>query len=441
MALLRVPQHEGASHKRERSHVSDLGPHRQTLADPRARKEGRMTRAKKALVIGGGIAGPVAAMALQRAGLDSVVYEAYAGGADEAGAFLTFASNGLDALRTIDAHHLVAEKGFPTPRMEIQSGTGKHLGAIPNGGTLPDGTVSQTLKRFDLHRTLRDEAVRRGARVEHGKRFVDAGITPDGGVVARFEDGTEAEGDFLVGADGIHSRTRRIIDPSAPGARYIPVLNIGGYAGGVRAPAEPGSFRMIFGKQAFFGYAVHPSGEIWWFANPPCAEEPTRAELAAIGTEQWRGMLLDLFAGDDSPAVEIIRSTPGKLAGWATYDLPSVPIWYRGSLVIIGDAAHATAPSSGQGASMAIEDAVVLSRCLRDLPDTRQAFAAYERLRRARVERIVAHGARTSNSKAAGPVARVLRDLMMPLILKRVAGGESLAWMHDYHIAWDDKVA
>ena len=58
----------------------------------------------------------------------------------------------------------------------------------------------------------------------------------------------------------------------------------------------------------------------------------------------------------------------------------------------------------------------------------------YERLRRARVERILAHGARTSNSKAVGPVARVLRDLMMPTILKRVANGGSLAWMHDYHI-------
>ena len=150
---------------------------------------------------------------------------------------------------------------------------------------------------------------------------------------------------------------------------------------------------------------------------------------------------MDLFAGDDSPAVEIIRSTPGKLAGWATYDLPSVPTWYRGSMIIIGDAAHATAPSSGQGASMATEDAVVLSRCLRDLPDTRQAFVAYERLRRSRVERIVAHGARTSNSKAAGPVTRMLRDLMMPLVLKRVVRGGSLAWMHDYHIAWDEKVA
>jgi len=110
-------------------------------------------------------------------------------------------------------------------------------------------------------------------------------------------------------------------------------------------------------------------------------------------------------------------------------------------MVIVGDAAHATAPSSGQGASMAIEDAVVLARCLRDLPDVPQAFAAYERLRRKRVERIVAHGARTSNSKAAGPVARVIRDLMMPVILKHVANTRSLAWMHDYHIDWDAKVA
>jgi 2-polyprenyl-6-methoxyphenol hydroxylase-like FAD-dependent oxidoreductase len=269
---------------------------------------------------------------------------------------------------------------------------------------------------------------------------VDAEVRPDGGVAARFEDGTENEGDLLIGADGIHSRTRRIIDPAAPGARYIPVLNIGGYAGDVRVDAEPGTFRMVFGKRAFFGYAVHPSGEVWWFANPPRADEPTSAELAAIGTEQWREMLLDLFAEDATPAADIISATPGELSGWATYDLPSVPAWHRGSMIVIGDAAHATAPSSGQGASMAIEDAVVLARCLRDVPDIPQAFDAYVRLRRTRVERIVAHGARTSNSKAAGPVGRVLRDLMMPVILKRVANGGSLAWMHDYHIDWQEKV-
>jgi FAD-dependent urate hydroxylase len=400
-----------------------------------------MRGTKKALIIGGGVAGPVAAMALRRAGIDSVVYEAYAGGADYIGAFLTFASNGLDALRAVDAHHLVLAEGFPTPLMTIQSGTGKRLGEVPNGGTLPDGTVSQTLKRADLYRALRDEAVRRGVRIEYGKRLLEAETTQDGGVVVRFEDGTEAEGDLVIGADGIHSRTRRIIDPMAPGARYIPVLNIGGYASGVRVPAEPGEFHMIFGKRAFFGYAVHPSGEVWWFANPPRADEPTGAELAAISTEQWREMLTDLFAEDATPAVEIVSATPGKLSGWATYDLPSVPTWHRGPMIIIGDAAHATAPSSGQGASMAIEDAVLLARCLRDLPDIGQAFAVYERLRRTRVERIVAHGARTSNSKAAGPVARVLRDLVLPTILKRVASNKSLAWMHDYYIDWDAKVA
>jgi FAD-dependent urate hydroxylase len=338
-------------------------------------------------------------------------------------------------------HHLVLEKGFPTPRMQIQSGTGKHLGDVPNGGTLPDGSVSQTLRRSDLYRALRDEAVRRGARIEYGKRLVDAGITPHGGVAARFEDGTEAEGDLLIGADGIHSRTRRIIDPSAPEARYSPVLNIGGFASDVHVAGEPGTFRMVFGKRAFFGYAVHPSGEVWWFANPPRPDEPSRAELAALSTEQWKTLLTDLFAEDDTPAVEIIRATPGRLAGWATYDLPTVPTWHRGSMIVIGDAAHAAAPSSGQGASMAIEDTVVLARCLRDLPDTARAFNAYEKLRRARVERIVAHGARTSNSKAAGPVARVIRDLMMPVILKRVANGGSLAWMHDYHIDWNEKAA
>ena len=149
-------------------------------------------------------------------------------------------------------------------------------------------------------------------------------------------------------------------------------------------------------------------------------------------------MLTDLFA-DDATTADMIQATQGELAGWATHDLSSVPTWHRGPMIVIGDAAHATAPSSGQGASMAVEDAVVLARCLRDLPDTGQAFAAYERLRRGPVERIVAHGA--SNSKAAGPVGRALRDLMLPVILKRVAGGGSLAWMHDHHIEWDEKVA
>ena len=285
---------------------------------------------KKALIIGGGIAGPVAAMALQRAGIDSIVYEAYAHGADDVGSWLTLASNGLDALNAIDAHHLVLAEGFPTPSMVFQSGTGKYLGEVPNGGALPDGTVTQSIKRADLYRVLRDEAIRRGARVEYGKRLVSARPAADGGVVTRFADGTQDSGDLLIGADGIHSTTRRIIDPAAPKPRYVPVLNTYGYTRDVSVPIEPGQFHMVFGKRAFFDYPVNPSGEVWWFANPPRADEPSGEELAAITTEQWRKLLVDLFAKDATPATEIIRATPGRLVGWATYDIPSVPTWHKG---------------------------------------------------------------------------------------------------------------
>jgi FAD-dependent urate hydroxylase len=398
---------------------------------------------KKALIIGGGIAGPVTAMALQRAGIAPVVYEAYDKSAGlDAGAFLTVAVNGLDALRTLDAHEPVLDAGFSTRNIEFFSGTGKRLGEVPTGGALPDGTVAHTIKRADLYRVLHEEVVRRGVRIEHGKRLVDAETTPDGGVVARFEDGSRAAGDLLIGADGIHSRTRRIIDPAAPEPRYTGLGNIGGFTRDASVDTRPGIYVMVWGKRAFFGYTVSPSGEIWWFANPPSARELTRAELAAT-TEQWRRRLIDLFADDATPAVEIIEATTGELAATNQYDVPSVPTWHRGPMIIVGDAAHATSPASGQGASMAIEDAVVLAKCLRDLPDIRQAFAAYEGLRRERVERVVAQGARSSSGKAAGPIARVLRDLMLPVILKRVAGsGErSLAWVYDYHIDWDEQVA
>jgi len=401
---------------------------------------------KKALIIGGGIAGPVTAMALERAGISPIVYEAYDESAGLAvGAFLTVAVNGLDALRVIDgAHQPVLAAGFPSRNIEFFSGTGKHLGSVPIGGTLSDGTVTHTIKRADLYRAVHDEAVRRGIRIEHGKRLVDAEGTPDGGVVARFEDGTRAGGDLLIGADGIHSATRRIIDPDAPEPRYTGLGNIGGFTRNASIDAEPGLYNMVFGKRAFFGYTVSPSGEIWWFANPPSARELARAELAATTTGQWRQRLIELFSGDATLAVDIIRATTHELAGTNQYDMPSVPTWHKGSMILIGDAAHAVSPASGQGASMAIEDAVVLARCLRDLDDTYEAFAAYERLRRERVERVVAHGAKFSASKAAGPVARVLRDLMLPRILKHQANSgssDSMEWLFNYRIDWDEKVA
>ncbi|HTE68378.1 MAG TPA: NAD(P)/FAD-dependent oxidoreductase [Actinomycetes bacterium] len=395
-----------------------------------------MIHPRTALVIGGGVAGPVTAMALQRAGIDAVVYEAHPQTTEEVGSYLTVATNGLDALRAIDAHEPVLAAGFPTPTNVLLSATGRRLGIVSNGGRLPDGTVSHTIKRARLYRALHQQAVGRGIQVEFGKRLVDAGATPEGGVIARFQDGTQATGDLLVGADGVHSLTRRLIDPDAPGGRYVGLVNFGGYTRDTAAGAEPGSWYMIFGRRAFFGYVLDPAGGTAWFANVPRAQV-SQAERAATTAEQWQQQLIDLFSGDRGPAAGLIAAGRLELAADSTNDLPSVPTWHKGPMVIIGDAAHAPSPTSGQGASMAAEDAVVLAKCLRDQPDVPRALAAYEQLRRRRVERIVKQGARTGSTKTPGPVGRALNAVVLPLVFKLLVTERSLAWIYDHHIDWE----
>ncbi|MEU4406901.1 NAD(P)/FAD-dependent oxidoreductase [Streptosporangium sp. NPDC023963] len=386
---------------------------------------------KKALIIGGGIAGPVTAMALRRAGVDCEIFEAYDRGSEGVGVFLTLAVNGIEALRLLDLHDLVRDLGMDSSRMLMLNGRGRPLASIRQ--------PSRTLKRADLYLALRDEAVRRGVRIHYGRRLTDASTTADG-VRAVFADGGTAEGDLLVGADGLRSRTRTIIDPGAPRARHVGLLNTGGFADGVEVPGEPGTYHFIFGKRAFFGYLVHPDGQVWWFANPPSPQEPTPEELAAVTSEEWRATLMELFRDDTGPMLDIIRATGSIPAGWNTYDFPTVPKWFNERMVILGDAAHATSPSSGQGASMAIEDAVVLAKCLRDVPGTLDAFAAFERLRRGRVERIVAHGRRSGSGKAPGAVGAFLRDLTLPAVMRQVDKRNALAWIHDHRISWDDPV-
>jgi FAD-dependent urate hydroxylase len=396
-----------------------------------------MTQPRTALVIGGGIAGPVTAMALQRAGIDAVVYEAHTptGSDAEAGSYLTVATNGLDALRAIGADTPVLAAGFPTPTNVLLASSGRRLGAVSNGGTLADGTTSHTIKRARLYQTLHTEAAGRGIPFEFGKRLVGAEPTADV-VVARFADGTTATGDLLVGADGVHSATRRLLDPAAPEARYVGLVNFGGYTPAPAAGAEPGNWYMIFGKRAFFGYVLDRAGGTVWFANLP-RPKVSSEERAATTAEQWRQQLIEWFADDHSPATKLIADGELELAADNTHDLPRVPTWHKGPMVIIGDAAHAPSPSSGQGASMAAEDAVVLAKCLRDLPDVPQALAAYERLRRRRVERIVAQGARSSSAKAAGPIGCVVRDLLLPIVFKLLVTERSMAWMHQHHLDWD----
>ncbi len=395
------------------------------------------------LIIGAGVAGPVLSMALQRAGIESSIYERDPAGAEQRGSWLNFQANGMDALHAIDAAGAVEKLGYVVDTMSFVNGKGKPLGRMPMAARRPDGQESLMMPRADLYAALGEQARARGAEVAYGKQFVDAREVPGGGVRARFADGSTADGDLLIGCDGIHSPVRTLIDPRATEPRYVPVLNTGGYLPDFRVDVPDREFRMQFGTRCFFAWMPAPDGGTVWFANPPMAREPERGVLSSMDDAQWRRWLHELMDGDAGPAHEIIEAASGPLIGWATYDLPVVKRWHNGrNMLVIGDAGHATSPAAGQGASMALEDAVILAKCLRDCPSAPAAFATFETLRRDRVEKIVKHGNRSSNSKVAGPVGRMIRDLMLPLIFKQAArgGGESMMWLQGHHIDFDQPV-
>ncbi|NYE94437.1 2-polyprenyl-6-methoxyphenol hydroxylase-like FAD-dependent oxidoreductase [Psychromicrobium silvestre] len=396
-----------------------------------------------ALIIGAGVAGPVLSMALSRVGIENTVYERDLAGAEQRGSWLSFQANGMDALRAIDAADPVTELGFEVETISFVNGKGRSLGRMPMAAQRSDGQLSLMMPRSDLYVALGQLARERGADVHYGKQLVRVEELADGGVRAHFSDGTNATGDLLIGCDGLRSQVRTLIDPQAQAPRYVPVLNTGGYIPNFQVDVPQGEFRMQFGTRSFFAWAPTPDGGTVWFANPPMLKEPERGVLSDMSDAEWRRWLHELMEGDSGPAHEIIDAAPGPLVGWATYDLPAVEHWHNGrNLVIIGDAAHAVSPSAGQGASMALEDAVELAKCLRDCPDLPSAFETFQALRKARTAKIVKYGHRSSNSKAAGPVARVIRDALLPLIFGRAEkdGGKSMMWLQGHHIDFDEVV-
>ncbi|HYQ65806.1 FAD-dependent oxidoreductase [Actinophytocola sp.] len=370
-----------------------------------------MSKVRTALVIGGGVAGPVAALALRKAGIDATVYEAYPRTADGIGGSLAIAPNGLAALEIVGARKAVEDIGMPIPETVMSFGD-KEV-ELPQLSGLPPMRLVQ---RGDLHRALYDVAVAGGVRVEHGRRLVSYDDGP-GGVTARFADGAEATADVLVGADGVHSTVRRLIDPNAPGAGYTGLLGLGAIVDRP-VPSETGTMHFTFGKRAYYLYWRRPDGTTEFGANLPQERPMSLTEARAVPAEEWLRRLRDAY-GDDDPGGDLVRHIDAAklVVTGSTHIMPSVPHWHRGRAVLVGDAVHAPSNSSGQGASLAVESAIELARCLRDLPDAPSAFAAYERLRRTRVERIAANAARINHVKAPGPVVRAMMPLMMRLML------------------------
>ena len=391
-----------------------------------------MTAASTAIVIGGGIAGPVAATALQQAGISATVYEAYPTVSGGIGGDLALAANGMRALEIIEVDDPVRAIALPI--------TGQIMSVNGRGLELPrlDGVEPmQMVGRGNLQRVLRDRAVEAGVEFHYDKRLVTIENTATS-VTARFSDGTTATADVLLGADGVRSTVRTLIDPTAPGAGYTGLLGFQGSAE-LDLDVDPGAMTFAFGKRAYYLYWRTGDGRVTWGANLPSKQYLSTADARKIPAADWLTRLRETYAGD----------TPGeKLANLTTEDalqvlgaihiMPPIPHWHRDRMVLVGDAVHAPSNSTGQGASLAIESAIQLARCLRDLPDPVSAFAAYEGLRRERVEKITRRGARTNSAKTPGPVARRFMQTVMPLFFKLMNFEKTIGPEQRYAIDWNE---
>jgi 2-polyprenyl-6-methoxyphenol hydroxylase-like FAD-dependent oxidoreductase len=247
------------------------------------RKDSRM----KALVVGGGIAGPAAALALAKAGIEPLVLERRLVVDPEVGSWFTVAPNGLDALEAIDALAVVRDQGVPSRSNVMYGATGHRLGKVSLGHPLDNGLVALTMKRSWMAARLEREAERRGIVVRRGAEV--SGVTDAGDhVEATLSDGTVLRVDLLVGADGVHSRVRQAIDAQAPAARYVGLTNFGGITRNtpIAGDLEPEAWHFIFGSQAFFGAHPTPAGDVVWFVNVP-EPEITRDRRHNTTEEEW----------------------------------------------------------------------------------------------------------------------------------------------------------
>src|SRR5262249_5554402 len=161
-----------------------------------------------------------------------------------------------------------------------------------------------------------------------------------------------------------------------PKPTYSGIVNLGGVVG-TDLPSTDTAMHMVFGVRSFFGYAVRPSGETYWFSNFAQSDEPAPGSLKRASCA-WQQQLIDLQQDDPPEVRRIHQALKGEIRCYEIYDIPSLPRWHRDSICLIGDAAHAIGPHVGQGASLALEDAFVLAKCLRDLPQATRAFDAFE---------------------------------------------------------------
>jgi 2-polyprenyl-6-methoxyphenol hydroxylase-like FAD-dependent oxidoreductase len=399
-----------------------------------------------ALIIGGGIAGPALALLLKKAGMSSAVYEAHQTLEDVGGGF-TIAPNGMNVLEEIGIADAVADSGAKVSEFRFRNQNGKVLARYRAGHVEKYRWPSVATSRTALHRILMEGAARQGIQVEYHKRLKELSTVDGGKMLALFEDGTTARGDFLVGADGVHSRVRQVIFPSAAGPSYLGVLGVGGFVTPsviVAADvADRRSLNFTVGRAGQFGYCnIGQNEERWmWWCHLPQDRELTSAELAVVSNEELRKKLLERYRGWHEPIETFLVNTPAIIKT-NIYEAPRLPAWHQDRVVLVGDAAHAMSPSAGQGASVALEDALYLVKLLRQFSgEFETVFGEFERARRPRAEKISAEAYKNETRQRIelGPLVCRLRDSMLSVVLP-LFGPRSLDRMYSYRVDWNEPI-
>jgi 2-polyprenyl-6-methoxyphenol hydroxylase-like FAD-dependent oxidoreductase len=380
----------------------------------------------KIVVAGGGVAGAASAIALARSGAEVTVYEAHEDPAGTVGSFLSLSVNGLRGLEFLGCLPQVQEAGFAVARQRMWAGNGKLLGDVARARRPGDPLHSVTLMRADLVTVLRDEAARAGARIVIGQRLTGADLRGSRAAGAAGHDlgaprGVIAGADLVVGADGIWSAARRAVDPAAPEPAYAGLYSVSGVSDGLDW-ARPGAWNMIFGRHGAFIYLPAPDGTIWWSAQVSAKAPPE--DLAGLGPDE----LATVFRREQR-AVAILRGARTVHAATLHHVLAPVRRWHGSDIVLIGDAAHPA--GAGQGASMAIEDAVELARQLGRPGTVADGLARFDAARRDRAGKMAKTAAANRDAKTAGPVSAALRNLIMPVMFGRFYE-RATGWLYDY---------
>lgn len=353
------------------------------------------------IVVGGGIGGLSAAIALRRAGVAAEVYER-APELREVGAGISLWPNATRQLRRWGLLDDVLRRGFRFTTGEMRDARGAVLARTP---LPPSDAPSVLIHRADLHAVLCHAlppwAVRTGAELRGFRDVVD-------GVEADFGNEGTAEGPFLVGADGLRSAVRaQLLRDGEPVYRGYPVWRGVAPAGAVEATTLAESL----GRGLRFGTVPIGGGRVAWWAT---ANEPADADDGAEGRKR---KLLRLFDGWHHPVPQLIQATPeDEILKNGTYDRAPVRDWGRGRVTLLGDAAHPTTPNLGQGGCLAIEDAAVLAGCLARNADVPAALRDYERQRYGRTARMVRESLRYGQvAQWQHPAAVRLRETLFRL--------------------------